>query len=118
MTNLNQLKCVPCRGGEPKLTNSEISKIKNQISKFWDVVEDNSVKKLTRLFTLKNFAEALAFVNKVGELAQSQGHHPEIEFGWGHATVTWWTHKIGGLHHNDFIMAAKMDALFDWDKSL
>lgn len=102
---------MPCRGGEPVLAEREISKFKNQISKLWEVVDDNGIKKLTRSFKFKNFAQALEFVNKVGELAESEGHHPEIEFGWGHATVTWWTHKIGGLHQNDFIMAAKTDAL-------
>ncbi|MBI3261001.1 4a-hydroxytetrahydrobiopterin dehydratase [Candidatus Berkelbacteria bacterium] len=117
MPDLSQNHCVPCRGGEPVLGEAEISKFKNQISKMWDVVDEIHpstglrIKKLRRFFKFKNFAQALAFVNKVGELAESEGHHPEIEFGWGHATITWWTHKINGLHHNDFIMAAKTDAL-------
>jgi len=109
MAKLTQLKCVPCRGGEPTLAPQEIENLKSKISNLWDVIEDNGIKKLTRGFTFKNFKQALAFVNKVGELAEQQGHHPEIEFGWGHAQVTWWTHASGGLHQNDFIMAAKTD---------
>ncbi len=116
MTKLLEQTCVPCRGGEPPLTEAEISKFKIQIPK-WEVVEDIHpstslrIKKLRRFFKFKNFAQAFEFVQKVGELAESQGHHPEIEFGWGHATVTWWTHKINGLHHNDFIMAARTDKI-------
>lgn len=119
MINLNQLKCVPCRGGEPPLRAAEILKLKLQISNEWELIEEFHpstslrIKKLRRFFNFKNFAEALTFVNTVGELAEREGHHPEIEFGWGHAMVIWWTHKIGGLHQNDFIMAAKTDQTRD-----
>lgn len=110
MNTLIQLKCAPCRVGAPTLTETQISKLKTQIPE-WDIIEQDDVKKLNRSFKFKDFAQALAFVTKVGEIAEQQGHHPEIQFGWGHATVTWWTHKIGGLHQNDFIMAAKTDQL-------
>ncbi|MFY9484151.1 MAG: 4a-hydroxytetrahydrobiopterin dehydratase [Patescibacteria group bacterium] len=105
-----ELTCRPCRGGEPPLDAAEIQAFKSQVSN-WEIIEEEGIKKLIRSFAFKNFSEALAFVNKVGELAEVQGHHPEIEFGWGHATVTWWTHKINGLHHNDFIMAARTDKI-------
>lgn len=110
MTRLSKNHCVPCRGGEPTLAESEIQNLKSQVPN-WGVVEDAGIKKLRRSFKFKNFAEALEFVNKIGELAEAQGHHPEITFGWGHATVMWWTHAINGLHKNDFIMAEKIDAL-------
>lgn len=90
------------------LTDIEINNLKSQVPS-WEVVDDHGVKKLKKSFQFKNFNEALKFANRIGELAESEGHHPEIEFGWGHGTVTWWTHKIGGLHQNDFIMAAKTD---------
>ncbi len=77
----------------------------------WKVVEDGGVKKLQRTFKFKNFAQALAFTNAVGEIAEEEGHHPVIELTWGRATVTWYTHKIKGLHQNDFVMAAKTDEL-------
>lgn len=115
MTNLNQLKCVPCRGGEPTLTNDGIAELKAQVPD-WEVTSDHGVKKLKKSLKFKNFKEALAFVNKVGELAEREGHHPEIEFGWGHATISWWTHKIKGLHQNDFIMAAKTDNIAEPDR--
>ena len=73
----------------------------------WDVVEVEGVQRLKRSFKFKNFVEALDFTNKVGEIAEEQGHHPVIELTWGRATVQWWTHDIKGIHNNDFIMAAK-----------
>ncbi|MBI3495059.1 4a-hydroxytetrahydrobiopterin dehydratase [Candidatus Berkelbacteria bacterium] len=111
MDKLSQQHCVPCRGGEPTLQEPEISNLKSQVPN-WEVVDDGGIKKLRRAFQFKNFAQALEFVNKVGKIAEREGHHPEIEFGWGHATITWWTHKIKGLHRNDFIMAAKTDGVY------
>ena len=108
--NLRQMKCVPCRGDEPTLTSDEIENLKPQVPD-WKVVEDGGVKKLERTFKFKNFAQALAFTNAVGEVAEEEGHHPVIELTWGRATVTWYTHKIKGLHQNDFVMAAKTDEL-------
>jgi 4a-hydroxytetrahydrobiopterin dehydratase len=109
--SLDEMKCVPCRGGMPTLTNSEIDQYYKQLQS-WSVVEKGGVKRLEKSFKFKDFAEALAFTNKVGEIAEEQGHHPDILTEWGKVTVSWWTHKINGLHKNDFIMAAKTDALF------
>ncbi len=78
----------------------------------WQIVEHEGVKRLERSFKFKNFAEALAFTNQVGELAEAEEHHPAILTEWGRVRVTWWTHKIHGLHRNDFVMAAKTDKLY------
>ena len=109
--SLDEMKCAPCRGGMPTLTNAEIDQYYKQLQS-WSVVEKGSVKRLEKSFKFNDFAEALAFTNKVGEIAEEQGHHPDILTEWGRVTVSWWTHKINGLHKNDFIMAAKTDALF------
>ena len=77
----------------------------------WELIEVDGVKRLQRLFRFGDFAEALAFTNRVGELAEREGHHPQLVTEWGRTTVTWWTHKIRGLHRNDFIAAAKTDEL-------
>jgi len=78
----------------------------------WQLLERNGIPQLERVYKFKNFVEALAFTNRVGELAEQEGHHPAILTEWGRVTVTWWTHKIKGLHRNDFIMAAKADQLY------
>jgi 4a-hydroxytetrahydrobiopterin dehydratase len=78
----------------------------------WQVVEREGIQRLERVFTFRNFAQALAFTNRVGELAEAEGHHPALLTEWGRVTVTWWTHKIHGLHRNDFIMAPKTDKLY------
>ncbi len=111
MAALTQLKCVPCRGGEPTVTEEEMTELAPQVPE-WDVVEADGVNQLKRVFEFKNFAQALAFANEVGRIAEEEGHHPAILTEWGRATVRWWTHKIGGLHRNDFIMAAKTDELY------
>lgn len=108
--SLNEMKCVPCRGGMPALTDAEIDKYYEQLQS-WSVVERDGIKRLEKSFAFKDFAEALAFTNRVGEIAEKEGHHPDILTEWGKVTVSWWTHKIKGLHKNDFIMAAKTDAL-------
>ncbi len=110
MDQLTQLKCTACRGGEPTLTDTEIAELHPQVPA-WRVVEHDGIKRLERIFTFDNFVHALAFTNKVGEVAEEEGHHPAILTEWGKTTVTWWTHKIRGLHRNDFIMAAKTDQL-------
>jgi 4a-hydroxytetrahydrobiopterin dehydratase len=112
MSDLSKLKCVACRGGEPALTDAEIAEYQPQIPD-WQVKEVDGVKRLERVFKLKNFIEAIAFTNKIGMIAEKEDHHPLIvtEYGW--VTVNWWTHKTNGLHKNDFIMAAKTDELFD-----
>jgi 4a-hydroxytetrahydrobiopterin dehydratase len=111
MSQLTQMKCVPCRGGEPTVTDAEIAELRPQVPG-WKIVEANGVKRLEKAFTFDNFVHALAFTNKVGELAEEEGHHPTLLTEWGKATVTWWTHKIKGLHRNDFIMAAKSDQAY------
>lgn len=111
MTELTQMKCVACRGGEPMVTDVEIVEYHPQVPD-WQIVERNSEKQLERTFKFKNFAEALAFTNKVGEIAEAEDHHPQLVTEWGGVTVRWWTHKIKGLHRNDFIMAAKTDQLY------
>ncbi len=111
MSDLTELKCVPCRGDEPTLTEAEMAEFLPQIPQ-WQVVEKENVKRLERVFKFKNFAEALAFTQKVGLLAEAEGHHPAILTEWGKVTVTWWTHKIRGLHRNDLSMAAKTNKLY------
>jgi 4a-hydroxytetrahydrobiopterin dehydratase len=111
MDPLTQMKCVPCRGDEPTVTDEEIEALRPQVAD-WQIVEQDHIKRLQRAFKFKNFAEALEFTNKVGALAEAEGHHPALLTEWGKVTVTWWTHKIKGLHRNDFIMAAKTDELY------
>ncbi len=112
MERLTQMECTACRGDEPTVTDEEIAEYQPQVPN-WRLVEIDGVRRLERAFRFKNFAEALAFTNQVGELAESQGHHPAILTEWGKVTVWWWTHAIGGLHRNDFIMAAKTDELYE-----
>jgi 4a-hydroxytetrahydrobiopterin dehydratase len=107
MSGLAQKECVPCRGGVPPLSGEEIAKLLPELNG-WEVVNEHHLKKS---YPFTNFREALAFVNRVGELAEEQGHHPDITFGWGHAEILIWTHKIGGLTESDFILAAKIDRL-------
>ena len=111
MEELTQLKCTACRGGDPTLTDAEIADLQPQVPD-WRVIEVNGIRHLERVFTFKDFVAALAFTNLVGDLAEEEGHHPAILTEWGRVTVSWWTHKIKGLHRNDFIMAAKTDELF------
>ena len=108
MSTLAQQRCVACRKGEPSLTDAAIAELHPQLPE-WQIVERDGIKRLERVFTFKNFAQALAFTNKVGEIAEVEGHHPALVTEWGKVTVTWWTHVIRGLHRNDFIMAAKTD---------
>jgi 4a-hydroxytetrahydrobiopterin dehydratase len=107
MAELADLQCVPCRGGVPPLQGQEIEKLLHQLVG-WQVVTQHHLQKT---YHFKDFRESLEFVNKVGELAESQGHHPDICFGWGKADVTIWTHKIDGLTESDFVLAAKIDKL-------
>ncbi len=111
MQSLTQKSCEACRVGAPLATDSEIEQMMPQIPD-WQIIEVDGINQLKREFSFDNFLEALAFTNKVGELAESEGHHPALLTEWGKVTVRWWTHKINGLHVNDFIMAAKTDTLF------
>jgi 4a-hydroxytetrahydrobiopterin dehydratase len=107
MTDLASRTCVPCKGGTPPLKGTELDALRRQLSG-WEVVEEHHLRKV---FRFRNFREALSFVDRVGELAEEQGHHPDISFGWGYAEVTVWTHKIDGLTESDLVFAAKVDAL-------
>ena len=109
MTNdLLSKTCTPCRGGVPPLTRDEALSFLPQATG-WELLDD--AHRIERTFKFRNFREAMDFVAKVGTLAESEGHHPDISFGWGWARVSWQTKKIKGLHENDFIMAAKANAL-------
>jgi len=110
MTGLSTKKCEACRAGAPLATPDEVSRYMQQLP-HWKIVEEDGIRRLRRTFSFKDFRAALAFSKKVGELAEEENHHPSILTEWGKVTVTWWTHKIGGLHLNDFVMAAKTDAL-------
>jgi 4a-hydroxytetrahydrobiopterin dehydratase len=111
METLTQMTCVACRPDAPTLTDAEIAELHPQVEE-WELVEVDGIKRLRRAFPFDDFAHALRFTNQVGELAEQEGHHPALLTEWGRTTVTWWTHKIKGLHRNDFIMAAKTDELF------
>jgi 4a-hydroxytetrahydrobiopterin dehydratase len=111
METLTQMRCVACRKGAATVTDAEVAEFQRQVAG-WDIVERDGIKRLRRVFSVDDFAQALEFTNKVGELAAEEGHHPALLTEWGRTTVTWWTHKIGGLHRNDFIMAAKTDELY------
>ncbi|HXH04379.1 MAG TPA: 4a-hydroxytetrahydrobiopterin dehydratase [Candidatus Competibacteraceae bacterium] len=107
--SLDQQSCVPCRGGVPPLSETEARALLAQTPE-WILTHDAT--RIERRFTFKNFASALDFVNRVGDIAEREGHHPDLRFGWGYAVVEFYTHKIKGLHQNDFIMAAKVDRLY------
>jgi len=108
MTDLASKNCVPCRGGVPPLAGKELEALAKQVPD-WKVVGGHHI---VRLYKFPDFRQALAFVNKVGELAEQQGHHPDILLAWGKAEITTWTHAINGLTESDFILAAKVDRLF------
>ncbi|MEJ5225784.1 MAG: 4a-hydroxytetrahydrobiopterin dehydratase [Anaerolineales bacterium] len=112
MSRLAETRCVPCRGGVPPLTADEIAALLPEVPA-WQVVAQEDIPRLQRVFRFKDFLAALEFTQKVGALAEEQDHHPRIITEWGRVTVQWWTHKIRGLHHNDFVMAARTDALWE-----
>jgi 4a-hydroxytetrahydrobiopterin dehydratase len=111
MAELEKGKCVPCHGGVDPATDEQIRQWMPQVPD-WRIEEPGGVKRLVRTYSFPDFVQALAFTNEVGGIAEEEGHHPAILTEWGKATVSWWTHAIGGLHMNDFIMAAKTDGLF------
>jgi 4a-hydroxytetrahydrobiopterin dehydratase len=110
MGGLINEKCSACRRDSPRVTADDIRELKYQIPE-WALVERDGIQLLERVFRFTNFAEALNFTNRVGALAEQEGHHPAILTEWGRVTVTLWTHKIRGFHRNDFIMAAKLDSM-------
>lgn len=108
MSDLIDMNCTPLRGDDPQATPEEIEEFMSQIPK-WEIIEVEGIDRLRRVFAFKNFANALAFTNQIGALAEEQDHHPALLTEWGKVTLTWWTHTILGLHRNDFISAAKTD---------
>ena len=108
MSGLAKEQCVACRADSPGLSADEIQALRREIPE-WSVVERERIPRLERVFGFPNFADALAFTNAVGALAEAAGHHPALTTEWGRVTVAWWTHAIAGLHRNDFVMAAKTD---------
>jgi 4a-hydroxytetrahydrobiopterin dehydratase len=110
VATLNNEKCTACRRDSPRVTEADIQELKPQIPE-WTLGEADGIPKLEREFRFSNFAQALNFTNRVGALAEEEGHHPAILTEWGKVMVKLWTHKIRGLHRNDFVMAAKIDSL-------
>ncbi len=110
MTSLTTQSCTACRADAPRVTDQERQELTPQIPE-WIQVEEDGIEKLQRHFSFRNFVEALDFTNQVANLAEDEGHHPAILTEYGKVTVTWWTHKIHGLNRNDYICAAKTDAL-------
>ncbi len=111
MQKLENKHCVACRSDAPMLTIGEIDDLLKEIPD-WKIIEINGIKQLKRPFKFRNFIDALAFTNRVAEIAEAEAHHPAILTEWGSVEVCWWSHKIKGLHSNDFIMAAKTDSLY------
>jgi 4a-hydroxytetrahydrobiopterin dehydratase len=112
MRDLARMDCIPCRGGVPILSEIEVRELQPLVPE-WRVTEVEGVQHLERVFKFQDFAQALEFTNKVGEIAEAAGHHPAILTEWGKVTIFWWTHAIQGLHRNDFIMAARTDEIIE-----
>ena len=108
---LNSERCVACRRDSPRVTDQEVAELSPHIPE-WDLTEEGGIPRLRRTFRFSNFADALSFATAVGNTAEDEGHHPKITLEWGRVGVDWWTHKIRGLHRNDFIMAAKTDQIY------
>jgi 4a-hydroxytetrahydrobiopterin dehydratase len=110
---LTEKRCTPCEGGVPALNSEEIQKYLHQINTGWQVADSS---KISRTILFVNFAQTMDFVNKVAKLAEEEGHHPVLHISYGSCTIELWTHAIGGLSENDFILAAKIDRLLTEDK--
>ena len=108
--SLADMKCVPCRGGTPSMEESRARELLKELSPGWEL---NQAEHLERTYSFKNFAQALEFANKVGAIAEEEGHHPDLYIAWGKCKVEVWTHKIQGLSESDFYLAAKADRAFD-----
>ena len=108
MSELSEQSCVPCQGGVPPLRGEALRDLAGRLLDGWDVVEEHHLEKS---FRFPDFASAMAFTNRVGELAESEGHHPDIYLAWGLVKLTIWTHKVDGLTESDFVLAAKADRL-------
>ena len=108
MTQLSEQQCEACSWDAPHVTDDELETLRRDIPE-WEMVERDGIKQLERVFKFRNFKQALAFTNLVGEIAEEAGHHPALLTEWGKVTVTWWSHEMKGLHKNDFILAARTD---------
>jgi len=111
MDDLSEQGCEACRADAPRISDDELKRLMSAIPE-WELIVVDGIMQLTREFSFGDFAQAMAFSNRVGELAEAVGHHPAILTEWGRANVTWWTHKIRGLHKNDLIMAARTDKAY------
>ena len=111
MNELSEKSCSACREGAPQATEIEIAEALKNLPE-WSVIQVNGINQMTRVYKFKNFVSALEFTNTVAAVAEEFNHHPALLTEWGKVTVTWWTHKIKGLHENDLIMAAKTEKLF------
>jgi len=110
MTDLSRERCEACRADAPKVSDEELATLIKEIPD-WSIETRDGIMQLEKVFEFPDFAQALAFTNRVGALAESEGHHPKLVTEWGRVVVTWWSHKIKGLHRNDFVMSAKTDDL-------
>ena len=111
MTDLSEQGCEACRADAALISEDELSRLMPAIPD-WQVVVVDAVMQLTRVFSFSNFAQAMEFSNRVGDIAEAEDHHPAILTEWGKVTITWWSHKIRGLHNNDLIMAARTDQVY------
>ncbi|MDH3684722.1 MAG: 4a-hydroxytetrahydrobiopterin dehydratase [Myxococcales bacterium] len=109
MSELAERECIPCKGGVPPLAGAELTELLAKLADGWEVVEEHH---LEREYTFSDFAEALAFTNGVGAMAEAQNHHPDIFLAWGRVGIVIWTHKIDGLTESDFVFAAKCDRIY------
>lgn len=112
MADLIHEKCRACREDEPQLTEAEMKELLPKVPE-WRVEERGGIRRLVREFRFNSYSEAMTFTNRIAQIAEEKGHHPALLTEWGKVTVTWWTHKIKGLHRNDFIMAAHTDAMYE-----
>ncbi|SES69729.1 MULTISPECIES: 4a-hydroxytetrahydrobiopterin dehydratase [Marinobacter] len=112
MKRLGEQNCEACRADAPQVSAEEQDSLLMELPN-WEVVHQEGVPQLRRVYSFRNFVQGQAFTNRVADLAEAEGHHPAILLEYGKVTVRWWTHKIGGLHRNDFIMAARTDAIYE-----
>lgn len=112
LQNLCALTCEPCKGGVPQI-DAQLKMTYLDALATWDIHKVDDIERLHRCYTFKNFAQALEFTQKIGELAEINGHHPSLLTEWGKVTVSWWTHKIKGLHETDFILAGRTEDIYN-----
>ena len=112
MRNYGLKVCVACHADAPKATKEQISEFQNNYLE-WELIEDNQVPQLKRIYKFNDYMGAVDFTKKIADISEKENHHPSILLEWGKVTVRWWTHKIKGLHENDFIMSAKTDEIYN-----